>query len=60
MPTIPIFAESSIFTADFRITILYVKIPANNDFNTLPDKIKGVTTTSTLMWRKLAMIPAHR
>ena len=31
-----------ILKADFCITILNVKIPANNNFNTVPDKIKGV------------------
>ena len=29
-----------IFNANFRITISDVKIPANNDFKMVPDKIK--------------------
>ena len=41
MPTIPIFV------ADFCITILNIKIAANNDFKMVPDKITGVTSTST-------------
>ena len=39
MPTIPIFAESSIFKVRFHITISNVKITANNDFKMVPDKI---------------------
>ena len=31
-----------ILKGDFCITILVVKILANNNFNTVPDKIKGV------------------
>ena len=36
-----------IFKADFRITILTVKITAKNDLKMVPDKITGVTPTST-------------
>ena len=36
-----------IFKAGFRITILNVKITANNNFKMVPDKITGVTLTST-------------
>ena len=35
-----------IFKADFRITILNVKITANNDFKMVPNKITWVTITS--------------
>ena len=38
-----------IFKADYRITISNVKITANNDFKMVPDKITGVTPTSTLV-----------
>ena len=41
-----------IFKADFCITITNVK--ANNDFKMVPDKITGVTPTST------PVIPDHR
>ena len=55
MPTIPIFAESYLFfKADFRITILNVKITANNDLKMVPDKIMVVTPFSALV------IPDHR
>ena len=39
--------------ADFRITILDVKIPQNNDFisKMVPDKIKDVTLTYTPVLR---------
>ena len=33
------------FKANFRITISVVKIPQNNDFKMVPDKIKDVTLT---------------
>ena len=36
-----------IFKVNFRITILDDKIPANNDFKMVPDKIKEVTSTCT-------------
>ena len=36
-----------IFKADFRITILNAKITANNNFKMVPDKITGLTSTST-------------
>ena len=41
------------FMADFRITILDVKIPQNNDFisKMVPDKIKDVTLTYTPVLR---------
>ena len=36
-----------IFKANFRIANSDVKIPANNHFNMVPDKIKGVSPTAT-------------
>ena len=42
-----------IFKADFRIMISNVKITANDDFKMVPDKITGVTLTST------PVIPDH-
>ena len=39
------------FKADFRITISDVKIPQNNDFKMVPDKIKDVTLTYTPVLR---------
>ena len=36
-----------IFKANFLILISAVKIPANNNFNKLPDKIKGVSLSAT-------------
>ena len=36
-----------IFQADFCIMISDVKIPAKNNFNKVPDKIKGVCPIST-------------
>ena len=44
-----------IFKANFRSTISDIKIPANNDFKMAPDKIKEVTSTCTLIWRKLQL-----
>ena len=38
-----------IFTSDFRIMISDIKIQANNDFNRVPDKIKGVSPSATLI-----------
>ena len=35
------------FKANFRVTISDVKIPQNNDFKMVPDKIKDVTLTCT-------------
>ena len=35
------------FKADFSITISDVKIPQNNDFKMVPDKIKDFTLTYT-------------
>ena len=50
--------------ANFHISISDVKIPANKDFNTVTDKVKGVTPTSTPMWRKTIpvsiIIPYHQ
>ena len=43
-----------IFKADSRIMISNVKITANKDFKMVPDKITGVTPTST------QVIPDHR
>ena len=43
-----------IFKANFRITISNVKIAANNNLKMVPDKITGVTPTST------PVIPDHR
>ena len=55
LPTLLIFAESYRFLkADFHITIWKVKITANNDFKMVPDKITGVTPTST------PVLPNHR
>ena len=48
MPTIPIFK------ANFRITNSNVKITAHNHFKMVPNKITGVTPTST------PVIPDHR
>ena len=42
-----------IFKADFRITISNIKLTTNDDFKMVPDKIMGVTLTSTLI------IPDH-
>ena len=36
-----------IFKADLRIRISNVKITANNNLKMIPDKITGVTSTST-------------
>ena len=44
-----------IFKAKFSITISEVKIPANNYFKMVPDKIKEVTSTCTPIWRKLLL-----
>ena len=44
------FCGIIIFKADFRIMVLEVKIPANNDFKMVPDKIKEVTSTCTPIW----------
>ena len=50
--TIPIFAESYRFSRPIsEITILDVKILANNDFEIVPDKIKELTPTCTPIWR---------
>ena len=43
----------TIFKANFRIKISDVKIPANNDFKMVPDKIKEVASACTQIWRKL-------
>ena len=43
-----------IFKVNFPITISNVKITANNHFKMVPDKITGVTPTST------CVIPDHR
>ena len=42
-----------IFKANFRIRISDVKITANNNFKMVPDKITGVTSTTT------PVIPEH-
>ena len=39
------------FKANFRIKILDVQIPQNNDFKMVPDKIKDVTLTYTPVLR---------
>ena len=50
MPTILIFEESYPFSS---LTIWNVKITANNHFKMIPDKIMGVTPTSS------PVIPDH-
>ena len=42
-----------IFKADFHITTSEVQIPLNNDFNMVPDKIKGVTPMHLISGSKI-------
>ena len=49
-----------IFKSDFRITISDIKIPANNDFKSVPDKIKEVAPPCTPMWRKLYLFTGSK
>ena len=42
-----------IFKSDFHVMISNIKIPENNDFKSVPDKIKEVAPPCTLMWSKL-------
>ena len=47
------------FQVEFSITNSEIKIMANN-FKTVLDKIKEVTPTCTLMWRKLFLFTSYK
>ena len=49
-----------IFKSDFRITNSDIKIGANKDFKTVPDKIKEVAPPCTSMWRNLYLFTGSK
>ena len=50
----------SVFNSDFPIKISDIKIQANNNFKTMPDKIKEVAPPCTPMCRKLYLFTGSK